>query len=219
MTVYGALVARHGLGTSHAILLDEVPPGSRVLDVGCAEGYVARELVARRCTVVGIERDAAAAEAAREVCEQVLVGDIEDATLRDRVGGTYDRVLFGDVLEHLRDGETVLRWARDLLTPDGRAVVSLPNVAHWSARRQVARGRFPRDEHGLFDRTHLRFFTRASAHALAREAGFAVRAERFADAPVPLESHVPALRALRAPLVRRAPELFALQVVLALESA
>jgi hypothetical protein len=98
-------------------------------------------------------------------------------------------------------------------------VVSLPNIAHWTGRRAVLRGRFPQDDHGLFDRTHLRFFTRASAHALAREAGFAVRAERFADAPVPLESRVPALRALRAPLVRRAPELFALQVVLALQPA
>jgi len=215
MTVYGQEVARQGLGTSHVILLDEVPAGSRVLDVGCAEGYLARELVARGSTVVGLEFDPVAAEVAREVCERVIVGDVESEDVRAQVTeGPFDRILFGDVLEHLRDPGAVLRWARTLLAPGGRAVISLPNIANWSARREVARGRFPYADHGLFDRTHLRFFTRASARAFVEDAGLVIERERFASGPLPLERRLPWLGHVRGPFIRSAPELFALQVVL-----
>jgi methionine biosynthesis protein MetW len=216
VTVYSELVARHGLAPSHALLLEAVPAGSRVLDVGCAEGYLARVLSAEHgCTVVGLEFDAQAAQAARAACERVVAGDVEDPTVRAQIDGPFDRILFGDVLEHLRDPAAVLRWAAGLLSePGGRAVVSLPNIAHWTARREIVRGRFPQADHGLFDRTHLRFFTRATAHELVASAGLAVEHEAFAPAPLPLQSRVPALGRLVPRLLQRRPELFALQVVL-----
>ncbi|HEU4657343.1 MAG TPA: methionine biosynthesis protein MetW [Capillimicrobium sp.] len=209
---YGDLVERHGLSSSHRLVIELVPPGSRVLDVGCAEGYLAAELVARGCEVVGIEPDARAAAAARARGIEVLELDVETVPL---AAARFDVVVFADVLEHLRDPVAVLRRARAA----GRAVVSLPNIAPWTGRRALLQGRFPREDFGLFDRTHLRFFTRETARELAHEAGFRVVAERFADAPLPLESRVPALRRLRPLALRRAPELFALQTVLSLESA
>ncbi|HEY8583659.1 MAG TPA: methionine biosynthesis protein MetW [Capillimicrobium sp.] len=209
---YGDLVARHGLSASHRLVLDLVPRGARVLDVGCAEGYLAAELLARGCEVVGLEPDARAAAAARARGVEVLELDVETVPL---AAARFDVVVFADVLEHLRDPVAVLRQARAA----GRAVVSVPNIAHWTGRRALLRGRFPREDFGLFDRTHLRFYTRASARELAREAGFRVVEERFADAPLPLESRVPRLRALRPAALRRAPELFALQTVLSLEAS
>jgi hypothetical protein len=114
----------------------------------------------------------------------------------------------------------VLAWLRTLLDPeDGTAIVSLPNIAHWTARRALLRGRFDYADFGLFDRTHLRFFTRASATELATRAGFAVREERPAGAPLPLESRVPALGRVRDRCVRRCPELLALQFVLVLSAS
>ena len=214
MTVYGELVGRHGLAPSHALLLAAAPGGARVLDVGCAEGYLARALAERGCTVVGVEFDPQAAEVARDACERVVVGDVEDPAVRELIDGPFDRVLFGDVLEHLRDPEAVLRWAATLLGADGRAVVSLPNVAHWTARRELLRGRFPQDDHGLFDRTHLRWFTRSTARALVERAGLAVEHEAFAPAALPLESRLPAIGRLGPALVRARPGLFAQQVVL-----
>lgn len=211
MTVYGSLVERHGLAASHALLLAEVPSGSRVLDVGCAEGYLAALLKERGCDVVGMEADPAAAAKAAMVCDHVIAGDVEDPAIRDLAAHEFDRVLFGDVLEHLRDPAAVLRWARGIAPV---AVVSLPNIGHWTARREVLRGRFPQADHGLFDRTHLRFFTRATARGLVEDAGWRVTREQFAGAPLPLESRLPALGRLGPALVSRRPELFALQVVL-----
>jgi 2-polyprenyl-3-methyl-5-hydroxy-6-metoxy-1,4-benzoquinol methylase len=221
---YADLVAAHGLSASHRIVLDEVPDGARVLDVGCATGYLAAELSRRGCTVDGIEFDPAAAQQARTHCREVTIGDLEAPATQAEVErmltsagvGGPDFIICADVLEHLRDPWAILAWLRTLLAPGGRAVISVPNIAHWTGRRALLRGRFDYGDYGLLDRTHLRFFTRASAAELARRAGFAVRRERLAGAPLPLESRVPALGRVRDRCVRRYPELLALQFVLVL---
>jgi 2-polyprenyl-3-methyl-5-hydroxy-6-metoxy-1,4-benzoquinol methylase len=222
---YAGLVAEHGLATSHRLVLDAVADGARVLDVGCATGYLAAELARRGCTVVGVEFDPVAAQQARAFCREVVVGDLESEAVRADVqravadAGGVDTVICADVLEHLRDPWAVLAWLRTLLDPGGRAIVSVPNIAHWTVRRALLRGRFDYTDFGLLDRTHLRFFTRASATELAHRAGFAVRAEHPAGAPLPLESRVPALAKVRDPCVRRCPGLLALQFVLVLTVA
>jgi SAM-dependent methyltransferase len=221
---YATLVAEHGLGESHRLVLAEVPDGARVLDVGCATGYLAAELARRGCTVDGVEVDPQAAEQARAHCREVVVGDLEApgthaAVERMLAGARPDVVICADVLEHLRDPWAVLAWLGTLLDQEdaaAKAIISVPNIAHWTGRRALLRGRFDYAGFGLFDRTHLRFFTRDSARELARRAGFAVRAERPAGAPLPLESRVPALGRARGPFVRRCPALFALQFVLVL---
>jgi 2-polyprenyl-3-methyl-5-hydroxy-6-metoxy-1,4-benzoquinol methylase len=216
---YAALVAAHGLSPAHALLLAAVPAaGARVLDVGCATGYLAAELEAGGAAVTGVEADPAAAAAARRGGLAVVEGDVEaPATLAEAgARGPFDAIVCGDVLEHLRAPDRVLAGLTGLLAPGGRIVASLPNIAHWTARRALLRGRFPQDDHGLFDRTHLRFFTRRTARDLAARAGLEVAGERFAPAPLPLQSRLPALGRLAAPAARRRPELFALQIVLVL---
>jgi len=214
---YTQLVADRGLSDGHQMMIAEVPPGARVLDVGCAGGYLAAPLSAAGHTVVGVEPDAVAAEAARAHCAEVVVGDFERAEDRAALTGSFEAVLFGDVLEHLRDPWSALAAARELLAPRGRVIASIPNIAHWSARRELARGRFEYADHGLFDVTHLRFFTRRSALALADRAGFQVEREQFTIWALPLgrfaELAPPAAMAAAA---RFRPELFALQFVLTL---
>ncbi len=225
---YAGLVAAHGLSHAHRLALSAVPDGTRVLDVGCSTGYLAAELTVRGCRVVGVEADPEAAAEARERCDLVIVGDVEDPAVRDELPRDMDAVLLADVLEHLRDPWAVLAALRETLAPGGRAVVSVPNIGHWTARRALARGRFPYADHGLFDRTHLRFFTRASARELAERSGFAVEREEPATASLPLESYLrrrlggtehdppPALAAARSRLTALRPELFAFQFVLTL---
>ena len=217
---YAALVAAHGLSPAHRLVLEAVPPGARVLDVGCATGYLAAELAARGSTVVGVEADPAAAAEAATACERVVTRDVESAECRAALArlAPFDAIVCADVLEHLRDPWAALGFLAPLLRPGGRAILSVPNIGHWTARRALLRGRFPYAAHGLFDRTHLRFFTRASARELAEAAGLRVRAERFAPAPLPLEAHLRPLRRLEGPAARAWPELFALQVVLACEA-
>jgi 2-polyprenyl-3-methyl-5-hydroxy-6-metoxy-1,4-benzoquinol methylase len=214
---YGRLVDRQGLSDGHLMQIEAVRPGARVLDVGCASGYLAEQYAARGCRVFGIESDAANAERARRFCESVVVGDIENANDRAELPGPFDFVVFGDVLEHLRDPWTVLAATRTLLADDARVIVSIPNIAHWSARREILLGRFPYAESGLFDRTHLRFFTRASARALAQTTGYDVEREQFTRWRLPFQRKFKSLKRWEASLARRWPALFAFQFVMTLK--
>jgi len=127
-------------------LFDLVPDGSRVLDIGCATGYLARALTERkRCQVTGIETDPAAARLAAPWCAQMLAGDVEDATVLDLADGGFDVIIMGDVLEHLRRPGDMLVRLRSRLAPGGLLLLSAPSVAHFSVRKELLPGRFERN--------------------------------------------------------------------------
>jgi O-antigen biosynthesis protein len=93
-------------------------------------------------------------------------------------------VVFGDVLEHLRDPMPVLRRARALLAPGGSVVISVPNVAHGDVRLALLLGRFRYTKLGLLDETHTRFFTRENLDPFLRDAGFVAVDVRRTAAPL-----------------------------------
>jgi 2-polyprenyl-3-methyl-5-hydroxy-6-metoxy-1,4-benzoquinol methylase len=163
-------------GSAHELVVGLVPSGARVLEVGCATGYMS-EVLAKRlgCAVTGLELFPEAAAVAREHCQRVLVGDAETFDFEGALRGErFDAVLFADVLEHLRDPGAVLRRVRALLVPGGAVVASIPNVAHASVRLALLGGEFRYGETGLLDRTHLRFFTHESIQDLFEGAGFSI---------------------------------------------
>jgi len=178
---------------SHTLMVELIGGNKRVLDVGCATGYLARALRERGCTVSGFESDEEAAEEARPHLDRLVVGDVERTDLADAFGDErFDVVVFGDVLEHLRDPLPVLRAARSVLADRGSVVASIPNIAHGSVRLALMAGRFDYQRLGLLDSTHLRFFTRASIEGLFRDAGMAPIDVRrttagFFDTPVPVQ--------------------------------
>jgi 2-polyprenyl-3-methyl-5-hydroxy-6-metoxy-1,4-benzoquinol methylase len=163
-------------------ILERVPHGATVLDVGAWTGAHGDWLAERRgATVDGVELRADAAAEARNYRE-MHVGSIEDPSLRDRIGTGYGAVLFLDVLEHLADPGAVLRAAHGWLAPGGVVLCSIPNVAHWRVRLGLLRGRFDYEDSGLLDRTHLRWYTRRTARELVSDAGYEITWE---DAVVP----------------------------------
>lgn len=152
----------------------------RVLDLGCSSGALGAGLRERGAEVAGVELDPVHAREAGARLDRVVVGDVE-AVLADAAGslGRFDCVVAADVLEHLRDPWTALRRAVELLEPGGTVVVSLPNVRFFEVFWQLGvRGRWPRRAHGIFDATHLRWFTRADAVELLSGAGLRVELER-----------------------------------------
>ena len=196
----------------HAKLLALVGSGKRVLDVGCSSGYLARPLVARGCTVVGIEQDPAAAEAAREICEEVILGDVEELEL-PFAPASFDVVLCGDLVEHLRDPERLLARMRPLLRDDGRLVLTTPNVANWALRLGLLFGRWRYTDRGLLDRTHVHLFTRQTLVETLESAGFRIVELDF-TVPVPVLGSPGVERAAHA-IGRVRPPLFAYQFVVA----
>jgi len=159
-----------------AELQRHVPAGARrVLDLGCASGALGAALKARGAYVVGVERDGEYASRARERLDEVVEADLEP--LDPAQLGRFDVLVAGDVLEHLADPWAVLRRFAAIVEPGGIVVVSLPNVRHWESVFAIAvQGRFPRRNEGVFDRTHLRWFTLHDAWSLVDQAGLKVEA-------------------------------------------
>lgn len=217
---YDASLEAHGgiaRGGSHWWLINRVPAGSQVLDCGCAGGYIAAALSARGCEVDGLEVDPQAADVARASCRRVLVGSLEDEDFLCALPDRYDRIILGDVLEHLVDPGRVLTQLASYLKPGGRVLVSLPNIAHWSIRWNLLRGRFDYEDFGLLDRTHLRFFTFNSAPTLAESAGLRVLTREFTIMPVALS--IDFVTRLAHAFHIAAPNLFAYQTLLELDRA
>ena len=172
MTKYQTVVDPAAANSSHAIIAKLVGADKNVLDVGCATGYVARILIDQGCTVSGIEYDSEAAEQARPLLKELVIGDLNTMPLREAFpDSAFDVVVFGDVLEHLMDPAGVLRQAAGLLAPGGSVVVSIPNVAHGSVRLALLQGSWTYQETGLLDETHIRFFTLDGVEALLDAAG------------------------------------------------
>jgi 2-polyprenyl-3-methyl-5-hydroxy-6-metoxy-1,4-benzoquinol methylase len=162
--------------STHSKIVSLVPPATRVLEFGCATGYMSEVLKDRLgCTVVGIEIDRDAAALAEQHAERVIVGDAEKIDYAAELAGEeFDVVLFADVLEHLKEPGDVLRRVRPFVAENGVVIASIPNIAHASVRLALLGGEFRYREWGLLDDTHLRFFTRASIQDLFEETGYVV---------------------------------------------
>jgi SAM-dependent methyltransferase len=151
----------------------DLPTAPALLDIGCGRGQLGAALRQLGYRVTGIESHPEALCGARERLDEVLPIDLGDergvaAALGDR---RYDVILFACVLEHLRDPLAALRFYLGFLSPHGRIVVSVPNIASWDRRLALLFGHFDYADAGTMDRTHLRFFTFRTARTLLGEAG------------------------------------------------
>jgi 2-polyprenyl-3-methyl-5-hydroxy-6-metoxy-1,4-benzoquinol methylase len=196
----------------HERLLALAGSPERALDVGCSSGYLARRLVERGARVVGIEADEQAAAEARAICEEVLVGDVETMEL-PFPPSSFDLVLCGDVIEHLRDPQSFLERMRPLLRPGGRLVLTTPNVANWTMRLGLLGGRWRYTERGILDRTHAHLFTKRTLEETLERAGYRI-VEFDVTAPVP-KVGAPAVERAAHALARLRPSLLAYQFVVA----
>ena len=172
--------------SSHSLLLEEFPgsrSGGGILDVGCGDGYLAALLAARGYDVTGIERRGGYTERFPATV-RLIEADLEEGL--PVLPGQYDHVICADILEHLRRPEKLLHQIHDIVKPDGRLVASLPNSGNIYFRLNVAMGRFPHDDKGLFDSTHLRFYVWEGWQDLFRTAGWRIVRVRPSGIPVGL---------------------------------
>ena len=178
---------------AHTLIVKLVGSGKELLDVGCATGYLDRVFAERDCIVTGIEVDQDAAQIARQHCREVFSADIEEFDWNKAFEGRhFDVILFGDVLEHLKDPGRVLANVRHMLSPAGYVVASIPNVAHASLRLQLLQGEFTYRPLGLLDETHIRFFTHDTIQEMFDKAGYVIKEMRRVklgpfDTEIPVE--------------------------------
>lgn len=170
-------------------------PRARVLDVGCGAGANARRIreLSPQAQVFGVEPNSRAAALARSSCTHVYEGTFE-RWLEQAADPEFDAVLLSDVLEHTVDPLGFLRRLTDTSgLRRATLIISVPNYAVWYNRARTLFGRFEYAWSGLYDRTHLRFFTRRSLGRTLSHAGLSVVADAC----------TPSLAQSAAPLLRR----------------
>ena len=161
---------------SRTEILPFVPEGIEdALDIGCGEGRFGDALQnACGCRVTGVEPSPTAAAQAQTRLYRVLCSSAEGCL--SSMDGKFDVIFFNDVLEHLLDPWAQLHECRRLLRPHGGSIIaSLPNIRFLFALQEIMLRRdFPYQDSGIFDRTHVRFFTTKSMIRLFEESGFVV---------------------------------------------
>jgi SAM-dependent methyltransferase len=160
-------------------ILDLVPKSANcVLDVGCSNGELGHSLKKIKAgrQVFGLEYDEQFVIEASRRLDGVTRADLNSFVWRDTfLGRSFDCIIFADVLEHLIDPRKSVQQACEYLQPGGCMVVSIPNIRHMSAFGAIfLRGNFPQNDRGIFDRTHLRWFTISDARKLLSDCGLAV---------------------------------------------
>jgi len=124
-------------------------------------------------------------------------------------------VVFSDVLEHLHEAGEMLRQSRENLNAGGRVLISLPNVAYIENRLRLFKGDWNYTDDGILDRTHIRFYTLATARKFITDAGFMIQ-EMGPEIPIISSSWK---RNLFLFLSKNIPSLFAIGWVFEVEPA
>jgi methionine biosynthesis protein MetW len=162
-------------------ILEGLPRGLSVLDVGCGSGVHGAELKrVHGHRVVGVDLSEHSIRKAQTRLAEAYVADVTKPELYPFAGSRkFDVIVFSDILEHLYDPSSVLTRHYHLLAPGGHVLISLPNVAIWNVRLSILAGRFEYKDTGTLDRTHIRFFTWRTFREFARAAGLEISRSRI----------------------------------------
>ncbi len=208
--------------SSHSLILQLLPEnghGLKLLDLGCADGYLSRLFAARGFSVTAI--DAVAPQLPLPDAIRFLEADLDHGL--PPVAGDFDFVVCADVLEHLRDPEALLRQVRSRMVAGAKLVASLPNSGNLYFRLNVLLGKFPEHDSGLFDRTHLHFYMWKGWQNLLTRSGFRIATARQSVIPFSLRwpnyaGFAALVESAYAVMARVWPRLFAYQFVIVAES-
>lgn len=205
-------------------IFSQILKNSRVLELGCSAGYMSKILKEEYgVSVIGVELDPIAAESAKKYCEEVIVGDLENKLVLDKilVYNNLDCILMVDLLEHLKDPYSLLITLTQVLNSKGRIIILIPNIAFWRIRYMLLKGQFKYDNYGIMDKTHLKFFTFNSIHELVKQAGYKVILHKGENWDFPFQSKlskIPILSHLYKHVIRdilfRMPNIFAKSTLL-----
>ncbi|HHY35332.1 MAG TPA: glycosyltransferase [Firmicutes bacterium] len=210
-------------------ILERIPYWiTSMLDIGCGTGALGAALKKRNpaCYVAGVDIFPPAVSEAKRVLDRVWLGDVEDLLRRGQIespDGGFDVIVCADVLEHLVNPWETLKQLTRLLNSRGQIVISLPNFRNIVEISSLLSGSWSYAEAGIFDRTHLRFFTLDSAREMIENAGLEIYSTRFVADPrvrvarrelyLPEEIQLPGLRLSRKVSEREFHELTAYQML------
>jgi glycosyltransferase involved in cell wall biosynthesis/2-polyprenyl-3-methyl-5-hydroxy-6-metoxy-1,4-benzoquinol methylase len=169
------LIDLNNRNSGHTFLIELTGYKKKVLEIGTSTGYISKILKERENTVTGIEIDPEAGSLAQQYCDRMIICDVETLDFEKNFdSASFDVILCGDVLEHLKNPAQILKKVQRLLKPKGYLVVSLPNFCHGDVFLNLLNGDFRYTSIGLLDETHLRFFGLKNIFTLFAACGYQI---------------------------------------------
>lgn len=178
-------VPKFNYASPHTLAFERIRPGARVLDIGCAGGYLGAYLMERKqCQVDGIDSFPMTTDASLSV---FYLHDL-NAGLPALRYEQYDYVLMLDVIEHLAKPELFLEQLRSALSlkPSVDVFLSTANIGYLVTRFMLLIGQFNYGKRGILDLTHTRLFTFGSFERAVKQAGFDIVERVGVPGPIPL---------------------------------
>jgi glycosyltransferase involved in cell wall biosynthesis len=202
--------------STHSRVIELVPEGARVLDVGSGIGSVGMALKERKgCHVTGCDMVRGAFTG---VYDDFFMTDLNKG-LPEMPRQPFDCILALDVIEHLSAPEDFLDQLRELAArTDARVILTTANIGFIIMRLSLLLGRFEYGKRGTLDITHTRLFTFNTLRRALRAAGFEIERSEGIVVPAPfifgnsIASRI--ALAINAALVRLRPTLFGFQILL-----
>lgn len=146
-------------------IIKQIPEkAKKILDVGCGAGDNARILKTYNKEVTGITISNAEGVIAGKICDEVIVGNIEDEKMN--IDKTFDVIILSHVCEHLVYPVITINKLSNNLDRDGIMLIAIPNMAFYKNRFKIVMGDWHMHEWGPFDKTHLHFYSYHSANTL-----------------------------------------------------
>ncbi len=146
--------------------------GYRILDIGCGSGAVAKLLTANGHVVDGITISNAELDEAKKVLRNGYIYNLENGLPAEIADNEYDYIICSHVLEHIAFPEKLLKDIKRTLKSGGYLVIALPNVFYYKFRWQLLKGDFKSEETGIWDYTHLRWYSFNTGKVLLQKNGF-----------------------------------------------
>ncbi|MBK7896065.1 MAG: glycosyltransferase [Anaerolineaceae bacterium] len=175
--------AKLNFPSPHWHVLNMIEPGARVLDLGCAGGYLGVALKEKGCHVTGVDMYPLPIGIS---LDEFIVHNL-DHGLPDINYQEFDYILALDVIEHLKSPES---FAYDLRTVANaqktKVMISTGNVGFFLTRLSLLLGNFNYGKRGILDLTHTRLFTFRSIISLFQQANYEVLAVKSTPVPFPL---------------------------------
>lgn len=175
--------------------------GKKILDIGCATGYIGAVLKKQGNYVVGIDITKKDITKAKQVLDEAYVFDIETDDLK-KLDKNFDYMIMAEVPEHLFDPEAAIARFLPLLKKNGRILLSTPNLVHFYNRVKITLGFFEYKEETVINKSHIHFFTYSSFKKAIRGLGLTIVEENNVTLPE-----------FMAPLLTWWPNLFVFQMV------
>ena len=159
--------------SAYGAILNRIPPGSKILDLGCGDGNVTR-LYTVKGDVVGVDASEKALTQTKKRGIKAVQHDLNTLPYPFRQG-SFDVVVLTDVLEHLIDPFATLRECKRILKKNGRVIITVPNFARLSNRIRMLFGDpvdiLHFDKYGD-EAEHLHWFTKPKLIHIAFTSGF-----------------------------------------------